>query len=356
MFFLNDHWELDADFHITVLHDHLVHTMSNSELHPRILYLQGDNSAAESKNKYFLYFCGLLVHLNIFDEVYYSTMVPGHTHEDIDQLFQAIHSYLIKNSALTIEELFEAVSKAYTKPPALVIFKRALAWKNWFETFTNPMKGHQKPHCFLIKKPTLEQQQQSKVSALPRLFVKEFSTDENWNGGSDGLGHILFLTSPSGRPLEKLPSYSKLSDIQHSKFASFMDEKQKASWTNLMESSGKPPTEHIQNSSIFDFAPKKHHVRSPIVVKVDKPLLKMKHISEETHEWKVKKVLGQRINKKTHQIEYHVLWEVGDETYEPEEHFYDSDGAENEAFTEYKKGKKRSRGASINQCKKHKNK
>jgi hypothetical protein len=352
--FLNEHWEMDADFHITILHDHLVRATSNSNSHPRILYLQGDNSAAESKNKYFLYFCGLLVHLNLFDEVYYSTMIAGHTHEDIDQLFQAIHNYLTQNSALTIEDLLQSIAKAYTKPPLVIKFKRALAWKTWFANFCNPMKGHSKLHCFLVKKPTAEQQKENKISDLPRLFVKQFSSDDNWSGGADGLGHILFVTPPAGRPGEKLPAYSNLSDIQHSKFASFMDDAQKNSWKTMMESSGQNVYEQNKNLTVFDIAPQKQLVKSPIITKTDKPLVTMKHVTEETHEWKVSQILGQRINKGTHQTEYHVLWEAGDETYEPEEHFYDTDGVENEIFTAYKKSKKRGRGSSTRQRKKRK--
>ncbi|KIC70666.1 hypothetical protein DB44_GU00020 [Candidatus Protochlamydia amoebophila] len=52
-----------------------------------MLYLQADNCAAENKNVYMLAFLSLLVSLDIFQEVYLSFLLVGHTHEDINQLF-----------------------------------------------------------------------------------------------------------------------------------------------------------------------------------------------------------------------------------------------------------------------------
>ncbi len=345
---------MDADFHISVLHDHLVRALSQSDSKPRILYLQGDNSAAESKNRYFLCFCALLVHLGLFDEVYYSTMIPGHTHEDIDQLFQAIHVYLSKNSALSYEDLLQSVSKAYSKPPVVVNFKRAYCWKIWFNQFANPMKGHQKLHCFLLKKPTLQQQNQYKISSLPRLFVKQYSTDAQWDGGPEGLGHIIFTSNPIGQPLEKHPKYANFPEIQHNKFHSFMDDKQKAFWQQLLDTSGQCliPTE--AQSTVFDLVPKLQAKKPVEVKKTNKTLLQMSKKIENGHEWKVSMILGQRFNQKTHKTEYHVLWEAGDRTYEPEENFYDSDGVENEAFSQYKLQKKRTRSSAATPSKKPK--
>lgn len=340
VFFLNDHWELDSDFHITILHDHIVRALTKSQ-QPKVLYIQGDNSAAESKNKYFIYFCALLVHLGLFDEVYYSTMIPGHTHEDIDQMFQAIHAFLTKNSALTFEDLLESVKAAYTNPPTTHIFQRAFGWKQWFIGFANPISGHKKLHCFCIKRPDAVAVKANKLSDLPRLFVKQFSTDDTWDGGLDGLGYILFKSAPVDRPLVKMPNYNKLPTMAHQKFNSFMNSSQKNLWSQLESTSGQSIIPQRSLQSIFDIPTSKPCLKVKTEAKQTSDLIKTKNNTDTEQEWVVKRILGERFNKKTHEVEYEVEWQAGDITFEVESQFYGVDGSENEAFTQYKSQKKK---------------
>jgi len=79
--FFVDHWKLDSDFHISLLYIHLRKHLETTMVRPKILYIQADNSAAETKNKYMLYFSALLVYNGWFEEVYIYTLIPGHTHE-----------------------------------------------------------------------------------------------------------------------------------------------------------------------------------------------------------------------------------------------------------------------------------
>lgn len=51
------------------------------------LYLQADNCWSENKNVFMLGFLSLLVALDIFQKIYLSFLLVGHTHEDIYQLF-----------------------------------------------------------------------------------------------------------------------------------------------------------------------------------------------------------------------------------------------------------------------------
>ncbi|ELR23725.1 uncharacterized protein ACA1_073720 [Acanthamoeba castellanii str. Neff] len=50
-------------------------------------FTMADNCAAENKNVFMLAFLSLLVSLDMFQEVYLSFLLVGHTHEDINQLF-----------------------------------------------------------------------------------------------------------------------------------------------------------------------------------------------------------------------------------------------------------------------------
>ena len=111
-------WPHDANLMINVLVDVL---LKREALAP-VLYLQLDNTARENKNQYVMAFLAYLVQAGIFSEVsiakiniiksmnsillyfqiYLSFLMVGHTHEDIDQVFSRVSSYLKKNSAYTV--------------------------------------------------------------------------------------------------------------------------------------------------------------------------------------------------------------------------------------------------------------
>jgi len=83
-------WPKDANLVISTLFHHIrarLLTNTTPNTRPSVLYLQADNCAAENKNVYMLAFLSLLVSLDVFQEVYLSFLLVGHTHEDIDQLF-----------------------------------------------------------------------------------------------------------------------------------------------------------------------------------------------------------------------------------------------------------------------------
>ena len=59
------------------------------------LYLQLDN-CSENKNKVLFGFLSGLVHRQVFEEIYVDFLMAGHTHENIDQFFSIISSWLRK--------------------------------------------------------------------------------------------------------------------------------------------------------------------------------------------------------------------------------------------------------------------
>ena len=132
----------DSNLTINSLLRVLVDVFSAGNSLPRVLYLQLDNCFRENKNKYLFSFCSLLVQKELFQKVhminvfaciliqisYFLKMyvcktnaalldqcihnsmpqvkvnfLPvGHTHEDVDQFFSKVSTYLTRNGAETL--------------------------------------------------------------------------------------------------------------------------------------------------------------------------------------------------------------------------------------------------------------
>jgi hypothetical protein len=54
---------------------------------PLVFNIQLDNACTNNKIRYVFSFSSLLVHREVFREVYINFLIVGHTHEDIDALF-----------------------------------------------------------------------------------------------------------------------------------------------------------------------------------------------------------------------------------------------------------------------------
>ena len=79
---------------------------------PRIFFLQLDNTTKQCKSQYIIAYLGLLVGWDVFEEVILSYLPVGHTHEDIDQLFSRIATYLRRHDARARKEFHEAFCQA----------------------------------------------------------------------------------------------------------------------------------------------------------------------------------------------------------------------------------------------------
>ena len=75
---------------------------------PRTFFLQLDNTTKQCKSQYIIAYLGLLVGWDVFEEVILSFLPVGHTHEDIDQLFSRIATYLRRHDARARHEFHEA--------------------------------------------------------------------------------------------------------------------------------------------------------------------------------------------------------------------------------------------------------
>ena len=97
---------------IETLHRVLQHEFELNEKKPfkqRVLYLQLDNTTKQCKSQFVLAYLALLVAWGVFAEVVLSFLPVGHTHEDIDQMFSRIASWLRKNNATSRIGFREAI-------------------------------------------------------------------------------------------------------------------------------------------------------------------------------------------------------------------------------------------------------
>lgn len=189
--FSPEQWTLDSNFFLTILHNSIVNSLKTYSVEkPRILYIQTDNCSAESKNQYLLAYLALLVENKIFDEIYFHTLIPGHTHEDIDQLFSVLHQKLETANIETIPQLMNFIEhNVFNKSPIVSWLSSIYDWKTWMSGFCNKISGHKSPHAFLIKKGT-----DGKV----HLYYKKYSQDMDWLGNNDQ--NVLFNTVPTDWP------------------------------------------------------------------------------------------------------------------------------------------------------------
>jgi hypothetical protein len=61
---------------------------------PARIHLTFDNAAGEAKNQYFFRTAAALVHYGVFEAITLSTMLVGHTHDIVDQMFRFVHTEL----------------------------------------------------------------------------------------------------------------------------------------------------------------------------------------------------------------------------------------------------------------------
>ncbi|XP_078694222.1 uncharacterized protein LOC144923518 [Branchiostoma floridae x Branchiostoma belcheri] len=148
-----DKFHMDTNITVNVLIDILLDLAKGYDGGhlPNTLYLQLDNSAKECKNKYIIAFACWLVHLRIFRKVKLGYLMPGHTHEDVDQLFSRFSTHLQREDAPTVPELFRRLSNAYTPHPECRLMTSMWDYRNIIDKEIGAISGHSRPHHFTAK-------------------------------------------------------------------------------------------------------------------------------------------------------------------------------------------------------------
>ena len=165
----------------------------------RTLYLQLDNTTKQCKSKYVFCFLALLVAWYLFTVVMLSFLMVGHTHEDIDQLFSRIATYLRKNNATSRHGFREAILKAFQGKWTNKVFagdiESAANISDWIKDKINPMA---KKNNGLDQREGITEFHQFKFSLLqgvPIMQVRKWCGDkaERWRGlMPNSTHHVIF--------------------------------------------------------------------------------------------------------------------------------------------------------------------
>jgi hypothetical protein len=173
------------------LSDALAHVATSayrdSEL-PKTLFLQLDNCGSDNKNRFFFGFLSSLVANGTFDTIVCSFLIVGHTHEDIDQIFSVITSYMKGKVYLTFADFDETLRNAYhsSSPTETdnnragnnVYVRRTKTigdYAGWVEPhLDDKFEGHSRPLCFVF------QAQQMGTTRSCVLKYRSFSVSDVW--------------------------------------------------------------------------------------------------------------------------------------------------------------------------------
>ena len=102
---------------MTTLYHHLRSLREMGRLSPTLLF-QADNCSRENKNRWLLAFMAMLIAKGWFSEIHLSFLYPGHTHEDIDQMFSNFSKLEDTWDCDSPPAFFNQwMKKAYVSPP-----------------------------------------------------------------------------------------------------------------------------------------------------------------------------------------------------------------------------------------------
>jgi hypothetical protein len=183
-----EHWSHGSDFVIQILVEYLTELKEqNNGAWPGTLYLQVDNCWKENKNVNMLCFLAMLVERGWFNEIYLDSLTPGHTHENIDQLFSNFNLHYWKRglqSPLEMDDFLEWSYETEATRPKFKMVTQVYNTSNWLEHFRISMKGHSSARSFKIVKDNNK----------AVLFYRNCCLDQQWIGleSNNSNGIILF--------------------------------------------------------------------------------------------------------------------------------------------------------------------
>ena len=250
----------DSSLTISMLYHHIYRMLNNPDVQRApVCHFQADNAYKDSKNKYNLALFSLLIQLDIFQEIYFSMLPPGHTHEFQDSEFSVVKRAYRSRRTSVLKDFLTLSSNAFAKNNKHRISLDVLVfdWKKWMKPFIPSVKGHVGPHSFMFKR-------ESQTSPVLMTYKNWWIDQDSFHGSEeqpDGLeviihfleiqshykSHLLFLQMllgiPSGNParLEKLPILqSAYKGIQHT-------------YDNLNQASKEWFTQLFESGTIPDF-------------------------------------------------------------------------------------------------------
>ena len=120
---------------------------------PPILNVQMDNATGDNMNRYVYAFWSLLVAKRIFHKVYVNFMIVGHTHDDIDALFERWSMLLKKENFPTIPALMKSFMDVESIPTIPHLIEEVPYFKSFIDGTIldkdEALVGHTKPQQVL---------------------------------------------------------------------------------------------------------------------------------------------------------------------------------------------------------------
>ncbi|KAL6069185.1 DUSP domain-containing protein [Balamuthia mandrillaris] len=93
----------------------------------------------------------------MFSKIKLFFLPPGHTHEDVDQMFSTFHKALLKFDIETLEQFFTFINSSYLTDethPELHPLEWVWDFKGWLHPFMVNLEGHSQPLFFKFIYPT----------------------------------------------------------------------------------------------------------------------------------------------------------------------------------------------------------
>lgn len=206
-FVSNESIKGDANFNIECLWQVLL-TLGSVVGLPRTMRVQADN-ASDNKNWTMMLFFGVLVQHEYILDIYFSFLVVGHTHEDIDQLFSKVSRYFrARGRIMTPQEFLRELKNAMREAPVDISTVTSVAdWSSHLRPFLmSPIpSGLQHatveeevlvPHTFWIHR--------RQSDGVVVFHYKELSTDKIWLPPLDRNAEV-WETDPDGIELFSRP-------------------------------------------------------------------------------------------------------------------------------------------------------
>ncbi len=210
---------------ITTLFNHLCTRLGAyppGSPHPDTLYVQADNCYAENKNTYVFSFLSLLTALDIFKDIYFSFLIVGHTHEDINQLFSTVQTKFCSASVHTpgygiasffclvivsltltcsahsqLDTFLRSVYSEEGSLPKFSVLEQVWDWKAWLSNHMHGLSGHAAPHVFHFYK---------NADGKPEMRDKPYHCQGEWSDPYQLLSSLPVGTnSPLPTSLNTLP-------------------------------------------------------------------------------------------------------------------------------------------------------
>jgi hypothetical protein len=236
-YFFFPHWESGANVSITILYDHILRSFQTMKhKRPTTLIIQADNCVKEAKNKSVFAFAAHLIYFNWFKKVKILCLIPGHTHDLIDQEFATWAIALLHHCIESLHAFPDFMKQAFksgSKSYYFTMIRQIFDWVQYFESVTTNFSNHTEARMFKFYKD---------INGHIIMKYKTNCLEPTWKGFTipninDIFGIQIcsqFLTS---LPLHIVPQPLSIKDLkiisEQKAFVDCYSPQNKAFWLNL---------------------------------------------------------------------------------------------------------------------------